>query len=1028
MNRRNLIKGSIALGGAAAFVTGYGPKIKEMVKGAINRGNSGINIQDPIYANSLSPEFEVRNKQLISNPKQVVCNTQCMGCWTLCGIRARVDLENNKVIRINGNPYHPLSSDQTLNFNQSIAQAELSVTGEQGLEGRSTACARGSAFLEGINSPYRITQPLKRVGKRGEGKWKSISFEQLVQEVVNGGDLFGEGHIDGLAAIRNLQEPVSPENPGFGSKANQLLVTHAGPEGRQSLLQRFANNSFGTINFVAHGSYCGLSYRAGSGAFMNDLDKNAHAKPDWDNAEFILFIGTSPAQSGNPFKRQARQLAKARVKDQFEYVYVSPRLELSGTQATQNNHWIPIIPGEDLALVLAMLRWIIENERYNTEYLRIPSQAAMLKENGVSFCNASHLFIADPKHKGYGQAVRIDDLLEREAPEKLDDGDILVKNQQDGQFIAAKDCQSAVLFVEDFVQFKDGSEVLVKSAFTLLKEACFAYSIAQYAEKCGVPEKMIIDLATKFTSYGHKASAVTHGGTMHSNGFYTAWAILLLNAMVGNMNKKGGMSMSGGKFKDFAAGPRYNLVNFPNMVKPKGTNLARSKRVYEKSDEFKRKVEQGETPYPAKAAWYPFTGGQMSEMITSALQGYPYPLKAWISHMTNPIYGMTGIQHITEARLKDPKILPLFIAVDAFMNETTALADYIVPDTHNFESWGFTTPWAGVPSKTSTARWPVVHSPNKKTENGETICMENFIIAIAKTMELPGFGENAISDNEGNQYPLNRTEDFFLRAAANVAYDGKQPVNDASKEDLLLTGVDRLMPLFEQTLKQEEILKVANIYCKGGRFAPYQTAWQDDNMQKKWDSCLQIWNETVAKARHFQNGQQYHGCPTYFAPQFADNSTIESHYPMAEWPFKLISFKSNLMSSISAPLLRLHSIKPVGLVTMHVADAKKLGINQGDLVELSTPGGQAKVQIMTIEGIMQGTIAIEHGYGHKQLGATSYFIDQQEIKAHPQIKQGVNLNDLGMLDTTKQITSPWVDWVCGSAVRQGLPAKLRKIT
>ena len=127
------------------------------------------------------------------NTDQIVCNTQCMGCWTLCGLRARVDLKQNKVIRISGNPYHPLSADEYLNYNTSLQQAELSVAGENGLENRSTACARGAAFMEGVNSPYRITQPLKRVGKRCEGKWKTISFEQLIEEVVNGGDLFGEG-------------------------------------------------------------------------------------------------------------------------------------------------------------------------------------------------------------------------------------------------------------------------------------------------------------------------------------------------------------------------------------------------------------------------------------------------------------------------------------------------------------------------------------------------------------------------------------------------------------------------------------------------------------------------------------------------------------------------------------------------------------------------------------------------------------------------------------------------------------------
>ncbi|ACA31113.1 tetrathionate reductase subunit A [Histophilus somni] len=1024
--RRNLIKGALATTAATAFVAGYSPKVKEIAKGVIE-GSSGQKTQDNINGNSLLPEYQVKEGNLLTNSQQVVCNTQCMGCWTLCGLRVRIDLEKNKVLRINGNPYHPLSSDHYLDYNQSIKQAELSVSGENGLQQRSTACVRGAAFLDGINSPYRITQPLKRVGKRGEGKWKTISFEQLIDEVVNGGDLFGEGHVDGLKAIRDLQTPVNAQHPDFGAKVNQLMVTFAGPEGRQPLLKRFANNSFGTINFASHGSFCGLSYRAGSGAFMNDFANNSHAKPDWDHVEFILFMGTSPAQSGNPFKRQSRQLAKKRTEDNFEYVVIAPRLELTSTAAQDKNRWVPIIPGKDLSLALAMLRWIIENERYNEDYLSIPSEIAMQQANGVSFCNATHLFIADPNHKQYGQAIRnfhIEDLPE---PEKLSDSDILVKDRQTGKFIAAKDCQSAVLFVEDRISLKDGSQVLAKSALQLFKESCFSYSIEEYSEQCGVPVDTIIQLAKKFTSHGPRAAVITHGGTMHSNGFYTAWAILLLNAMIGNMNKKGGMSMSGGKFKDFAAGSRYNLANFPNMVKPKGTNLARSKKDYEKSSEFKQKVAQGISPYPAKAAWYPFVGGQMSEMITSALQGYPYSLKAWINHMGNPIYGMTGIHHITQQKLKDPKILPLFISIDAFMNETTALADYIVPDTHNFESWGFSTPWAGVPTKTSTARWPVIASPNEKTSQGDTICMESFVIEIAKMMQLPGFGDNAILDKQNHSYPLNRSEDFFLRAAANIAYDGKQPVQDATQEDLLLTGVQRLMPSLQQVLKPEEIKKVATIYCKGGRFAPHSSAWQEDNMQARWKNCLQIWNENVAKAKHAQTGKNYHGCPTYFEDQFADNSTVESHYPKIQWPFKLISFKSNLMSSITAPLLRLHSIKPNGIVAINQQDATEYGLHHGELVELNTPGGKAVVQLVVMNGVIKGTIAIEHGYGHKQLGATGYTINGKLIEGHAQIGSGVNINDLGLLDSTKEIASPWVDWVCGSAVRQGIPAKLVKL-
>ncbi|EBY9213988.1 tetrathionate reductase subunit TtrA, partial [Salmonella enterica subsp. enterica serovar Typhimurium] len=114
--------------------------------------------------------------------------------------------------------------------------------------------------------------------------------------------------------------PIDAKHPSFGPKTNQLLVTNTSDEGRDAFLRRFALNSFGSKNFGAHGAYCGLAYRAGSGALMGDLDKNPHVKPDWENVEFALFMGTSPAQSGNPFKRQARQLASARLRENFQYV------------------------------------------------------------------------------------------------------------------------------------------------------------------------------------------------------------------------------------------------------------------------------------------------------------------------------------------------------------------------------------------------------------------------------------------------------------------------------------------------------------------------------------------------------------------------------------------------------------------------------------------------------------------------------------------------------------------------------------
>ena len=424
--RRQFLKTGLAAGGVGAFAAGYATTTKHMVHGAID-GTAGKKTNHIHHGNSLETEYSVDEQGKISpNPNQRVAPSMCFGCWTLCGLRVRIDNRNDEILRISGNPYHPLSSDQQIPFKTPVKDAYIGLSGESGINNRSTACARGNGMLEIQNSPYRITQPLKRVGKRGEGKWEPISYEQLISEITEGGDLFGEGEVEGLRSIRDIETPLDPNNPEYGPKANQLLVTNAGNEGRDDILKRFAFNSYGTRNFGHHGSYCGYAFRAGSGAIMNDLDKFSHLKPDFNNAEFILFIGMSPAQAGNPFKRQARQLAEARTNGKLSYTIVTPSLPAgsSSLAAGDRNNWLPIKPGTDSALVLGMIQWIIENQRYNHDFLSRPSAQAMQKAGTTHWCNASHLVISDETHPQNGRMLRASDigLLETGEPMSDDDG------------------------------------------------------------------------------------------------------------------------------------------------------------------------------------------------------------------------------------------------------------------------------------------------------------------------------------------------------------------------------------------------------------------------------------------------------------------------------------------------------------------------------------------------------------------------------------------------------------------------------
>ena len=1026
--RRRFLKTGIALGGGAAFAAGYAPTAKHLIDGLV-LGSAGEKPAHAHFGNSLTPEYTVNPKGALAlNPNQCVRPSMCLGCWTLCGVNVRIDTNTHQILRVSGNPYHPLSKEWQLPYTTAVKEAHLSLTGERGLnDGRSTACARGNTMAQIQSSPYRITQPLKRVGKRGEGKWQTISYRQLLDEIIEGGDLFGEGHVDGLRAIRDYDTLMDPNNPEFGPKSNQLLVTNASDEGRDDFIKRFTFNSFGTRNFSNHGSYCGFSFRAGSGALLNDLDKYHHTKPDLENVKFALFIGTAPAQAGNPFKRQARQLANARAERSFEYVVITPSLPATSSRsAGDDNHWIAIKPGSDAALVMAMIQWIIKEQRFNTLFLSQSGANAMEAAGTAHWSNATHLVISDESHPRAGSFLRASDVGLPFEGEPLSDTDayLSVDEASDQLMSHLTQTSPSKLFVTREIETAHG-RLVVKSSLQRLKEEADKYTLEEYSHECGIDVATIIALAKKFTSVGTQAAVDTHGGTMHSNGFYTAYAILMLNALIGNINMKGGVMAKAGRYPTDGKGPRYNFAQFPGKVAPKGLFISRNKFKYEKSSEYQRRVAAGESPYPAPAPWFPFSQPLMTEQLSSAVNGYPYRLKAWINHMANPLYNIAGLTALIGEKLKDPAVLPLIITIDPFISETGALSDYIVPDTTSFESWGMAAPWHGVPTKTTTARWPVVPSRNAKTEDGRTLCMENLLIDIAKALGLSGFGTKAMKDNNEQWQDIHSAEDYYLRAAANLAFiDGGVP--DVSAEDLQFSGVDSLLPLMQKTLRPEEISKVAYVLARGGRFEDASERFKGETVKHRWKQPLAIWNETVATNRNSLTGERYVGCPTWYPQKLADGTPLREKYPQQEWPFLLSSFKSNVHSSVSflAPLL--NEIKGSNPVYLHPDDAAQFNLATGDSFILATPEAQMEVVALVVNGVQRGSIAVEHGFGHKELGARSHLIDGQRQPESRYQHNGVNLNDIGLIDRTRQQPGILLDWVVGSSARQALPARIIK--
>jgi tetrathionate reductase subunit A len=632
-----------------------------------------------------------------------------------------------------------------------------------------------------------------------------------------------------------------------------------------------------------------------------------------------------------------------------------------------------------------------------------------------SFTNSSHLVVVTPGHQLEGRVLKASGDAAKE--------DFLVIDSTDGQLKSADQVDAARLEVDEAIDY-GGERLAVKSSFTLLKESAFRFTLDEYAQESGIPAEEIVDLAHEYTSHGRKVAVDCHGNTMHTTGFYTTWAILSLSALVGSLNYKGGMSAGGGKFTDMK-GTAYDLTDYPGKPKQPGIRIDRTRIAYEKTSEFKRNLAAGK-PYPAKDQWYPFTNAIETGLITGSINHYPYPLKALISWNANFIYGESGGENTLAETLKDPKAsIPLMIAIDPFINETSRLADYIVPDSVLYETWGELNPWGAWLTKTNAVRYPVVTPRQATFANGEPVCMDSFVIEIGKKLGLPGFGPQAIKASNGSLHPLERPEDFYLRVFENVALDAKS-VPDADDEEIRLAGLLDYVPRLRR-VSPENWRKVAYVMARGGRFEGKDGAYKGSHLAKKYPGMISIYSETVGTSRSSLTAEKYSGVPTFYGARLVKGDLLAKRYPRSEYPLTAFSFKSNVVSSPNTASSRLRDLRYTSTIDIAARTAEGLGLAHGDVVELTSPGGRIEGLLRVREGMHPEAIGVEHGFGRSGEGAITVQIGSETLDGLRFRKSGASINLLGFADPDRPGRIALSDFAVGSNSRQVIPVRIRKL-
>ncbi len=986
-------------------------------------------------------------------PGEIAKYSTCEQCQGNCGIMARVF--NGTLLNIWGNPYDIQTTEPNIKYS-SPAVGSIIYTGtyyspdKPFVDGAHSVCSKGSAGTQTAYDPYRIYMPLKRVGERGSRKFKVISYEQLINEVVNGGYLFkdvpGEEKrfVEGFRHLwnggRNRFIPADSKHPDFGPKTNQY-VSYWGraDDGRANFITRFGN-ALGSVNAIPDVSISEPSYRAST--FMTYPGTNM-LKPDLPNCEHLMVFGANYLESNLPMQTLARRTVSATSKGKLKVTVIDVR---GGNMLAHSDKYIPVKPGGYGALAMGMLRWIIENKRYDENFLTNLNHKAANANGEPNFSNASYLIVSDENNPNFAGFLKSGNSFY--AIDKFSGKPVLTAAAEKGD-----------LWPTGFLSLTpvNVNGVNCVTSMQMLWSELVKHTLDEYSKEAGLtPGAMPIqELAGEFTSHGKKSVADYYRGPVKdTNGYYYGRAIQLLNVMVGNVNWQGGYINGGGSANIMGGyGYPYDLKKWPGFVQAKGVKISREGSFYEDTMEYKEKLTRGVSPYPARRPWFPFSSGMAQEIWGGTYFQYPYPVKILFQHMANPAWSMPGMGGVDDESkpwmqmIKDTTKVPLFIASDTMVSESSAYADYIVPDTTYLEGWGFSGNLSMYPTARTSVRQPVIEPMTENTPDGRPICMENFLIDVAKKLGLPGFGENAFL--EGGS--LNQREDYYLKMAANIAYDSKTflkkkgtgfrhlgPVPDGNSFEI--GTVKDYMKKHGKAIKPAEWKKTAYVVSRGGRFEDYDVGYLPWG-KPKWvthlwspDTPVQLYNEQVATTHDAITGERFNGTTVLLPHRNMKGEILDVKYPMAEYPLMVSAHKQSIHSmsnTMRNPWLQ--ELLPGAFWEIGAIDARKLGLYDGDTIRVVSPtypkGITHRVRIMP--SVRPGVITAANSFGRWLYGSGEWYINGKKYTGDPARNQGVHPAALFLLDNSIAAKDGWTtvltDPVGGSMAHYYAPVRIERV-
>ena len=435
-------------------------------------------------------------------------------------------------------------------------------------------CILGLSGLQLLYGPTRVRTPLKRVGKRGQGRWQEISWKDAVSEVAG--------------TLGDLREKGQSHTVGLISGSDRGTVPR--------LFERFLT-VYGSPNFIRTPSIMD-SYE-----LTLHLTQGVQALPgfDFENANFILSFGSGILDGWGSPVRMFRANSVWRDTG-AKVIQIEPRLS---NTAAKSDKWIPINPGTEAYLALGITHVIIKESLYDAEFTYYYSEG-----------------------------------------------------------------------FDDWKRF--------------VLDNCGPDSVATIT---GIDSTTIIALARSFARASKPLAICGRGQGTTPGSFNECAAVHALNALVGNINKQGGI---------FAvAEPDY--INWPEVeMDAKAAAGMQKDRL---DDAGSRK--------------YPFSRYLLNRLPQAVNSGKKYPLNTLFVAGANPLYTMSDSKTVKKAFDK----IPFIVSFSSYMDETAQNADLILPNHNYLERYEDIPTPPGMPTPVIGLSRPVVEPQFNTKHTGDVIIL-----------------------------------------------------------------------------------------------------------------------------------------------------------------------------------------------------------------------------------------------------------------------------------------------------------------